>query len=65
MRPDDKKAVETSGKKRHTSQLTTELPPNWNNPILDRYDGSTMLDEHIDAYVSQLTLYSTDGHIYC
>jgi len=45
--------------------LATKLPPNWNNPTLDRYDGTTDPDEHIDSYVSQLTLFTTDGYIYC
>jgi len=45
--------------------LATRLSPNWNNPTLDKYDGSTDPDEHIDAYVSELTLFTTDGYIYC
>jgi len=45
--------------------LATKLPPNWNNPALDKYDDSTNLDKHIDAYVSQLTLFTTDDYIYC
>ena len=45
--------------------LATKFPPNWNNPTLDKYDGTTDPDEHIDSYVSQLTLFTTDGYIYC
>jgi len=45
--------------------LATKLPSNWNNPTLDKHDGSTDPDEHIDAYISQLTLFTTDGYIYC
>jgi len=45
--------------------LATKLPPNWNNPTLDKYDGTSDPDEHIDSYVSQLTLFTTDGYIYC
>jgi len=44
--------------------MATKLPPNWKNPILDRYDGSTDPEEHIDACVAQLTLYTIDGNIY-
>jgi len=44
--------------------LATKLSSNWNNPMLDKYDGSTRQDEHIDAYISQLTLFTTDGYIY-
>jgi len=32
---------------------------------LEKYDGSTDPDDHIDAYVSQLTLFKSDGCIYC
>jgi len=44
--------------------MATKFPSNWNNPTLDKYDGSTDLDEHIDAYVSQLTLFTIDGYMY-
>jgi len=44
--------------------LATKLPSNRSNPVPDRYDDSTDLDEHIDGYVFQLTLFTTDGHIY-
>jgi len=43
--------------------LATKLPPNWNNPTLDKYDDTTDPDEHIDSYVSQLTLFMTDEYI--
>jgi len=45
--------------------MTTRLPKGWKNPTLDRYDGSTDLDEHINAYVAQLSIYTTDTHVYC
>ena len=45
--------------------MSTELPPIWKNVVLDRYDGSMNLKEHIDAYVAQRTLYTTNGNIYC
>jgi len=32
---------------------------------LDKYDGSTDPNKHIDTYVSQLTLFPTDDYIYC
>jgi len=34
-------------------------------PYPNRYDRSRDPDEHIDAYVAQLTLYTIDAHIYC
>jgi len=32
---------------------------------LDKYDGTTDPDKHINSYVSQLTLFTTDRYIYC
>jgi len=45
--------------------MTTRLPKGWKNPMLDIYDRSTDPDEHINAYVAQLSIYTTDTHVYC
>jgi len=45
--------------------MEIELPPNWKGLTLDRYDGSTDSDEHIDIYVTQLGLYTMDDNIFC
>jgi len=45
--------------------METELSPNWKGSTLDRYIGLTDPDEHIDIYVTQLGLYTTDGNILC
>ena len=45
--------------------MTTRLPKGWKNPTLDRYDGTSDPDEHINAYVAQLSIYTTDTHVYC
>jgi len=45
--------------------MTTRLPKGWKSPMLDRYDGTSDLDEHINAYVAQLSIYTTDTHVYC
>jgi len=44
--------------------MTTRLPKGWKSPTLDRYDGTSDPDEHINAYVAQLSIYTTDTHVY-
>jgi len=44
--------------------MATELPANWKCSTLDRCDGLTDPDEHIDVYVAQLSLYTTDDNIF-
>jgi len=45
--------------------MVTKFPPKRKCPSLDKYDGSTDPDEHIDVYVTQLSLYMTDDNIFC
>jgi len=45
--------------------MATRLPKAMKNPSLDRYDGSTDPDEHLNAYVAQLSIYRTDTHVFC
>jgi len=45
--------------------MTTRLPKSWKNPTLDRYDGTSDPDKHINAYVAQLSIYTTDTQLYC
>jgi len=45
--------------------MKTPPPNNWKSLMLDRYDGCTNSDEHMDIYVSQVILYSTDDAIMC
>jgi len=40
--------------------LNAKLPAKWKGLDMDRYDGSTDLDEHIDVYETQMRLYTTD-----
>lgn len=40
--------------------METKLPANWYGPVLDRYNGSTDPDEHIDIYIMQISLYTSD-----
>ena len=45
--------------------MAIRLPKGWKNQSLDRYDGSTDPDEHLNAYVAQLSIYTTDTHVFC
>jgi len=45
--------------------METELPANWKGPTLDRYDGSIDTNKHIDIYVTQIGLYTSDDNIFC
>jgi len=40
--------------------METSLSFNWMNPTLYKYDGTTNLDEHVDIYVIQVSLYTLD-----
>jgi len=39
------------------ANIETPLPINWKNPTMDKYDGSTNPDEHINIYTTQISLY--------
>jgi len=45
--------------------MTTRLPKGWKSPTLDRYDETSDPNEHINAYVAQLSIYMRDTHVYC
>jgi len=44
-----------------------ELPllSTWNNLMFDKYDGTTDPDEHVDAYLTQVSLYTTKDTLLC
>nr|KYP34196.1 hypothetical protein KK1_044878 [Cajanus cajan] len=41
------------------------LPFGWKPLHIDRYDGTTDPDEHIDLYVTQVNLYTNDDAVLC
>jgi len=41
------------------------LPDKWKGFNRDRYDGTTDPDEHMDAYITHMSLYTTDDAILC
>jgi len=41
------------------------LPDKWKGFNQDRYDGFTDPNEHIDAYTTLMTLYSSDNAVLC
>ncbi|XP_020208722.1 uncharacterized protein LOC109793677 [Cajanus cajan] len=45
--------------------METPLPFGWKPLNIDRYDGSTNPDKHIDLYITQLNLYTNDDAILC
>ena len=47
------------------SIMEVPLPSTWKNPTLDKYDGTTDPDEHVDAYVTQVNLYTVEDALLC
>nr|KYP60900.1 hypothetical protein KK1_023320 [Cajanus cajan] len=45
--------------------METPLPFRWKPLHLDRYDGTTDPDEHIDLYTIQVNLYTNEDAILC
>ncbi|XP_020233070.1 uncharacterized protein LOC109813319 [Cajanus cajan] len=41
------------------------LPDNWKNLALEKYDDTTDPEEHLDAFVTQVSLYTDDDAIMC
>lgn len=36
---------------------------NWKNLTMEKYDGTTDLDDHVDVYITQVSLHTTDDAI--
>jgi len=45
--------------------MDTPLPNKWKGFNRDRYDGTTDPDEHMDAYTTHMSLYTTDDAVLC
>ena len=45
--------------------INVELPAKWRGLTIDRYDGSTNPDEHIDVYTTDIGLFTTSEAIMC
>jgi len=45
--------------------MDTKLPIYWMKLNIDRYDETSDPDEHIDVYVTQMDLYTSDDIIFC
>jgi len=45
--------------------MDTLLPDKWKGFNRDRYDGTTDPDEHVDAYTTHMSLYTTDNAVLC
>ena len=45
--------------------MDTPLPDKWKGFNRDRYDGTTDPDEHVDAYTTHMSLYTTDDAVFC
>ncbi|XP_020206188.1 uncharacterized protein LOC109791311 [Cajanus cajan] len=41
------------------------LPDNWKNLALERYDGTTDPEEHLDSFVTQVGLYTDEDAVMC
>uniref|UniRef100_A0A151UDX0 Retrotransposon gag domain-containing protein n=1 Tax=Cajanus cajan TaxID=3821 RepID=A0A151UDX0_CAJCA len=45
--------------------MGARLPDNWKNLALEKYDGTSDLEEHLDAFVTQVGLYTDDDAVMC
>jgi len=45
--------------------IKVPLPEKWKGFNRDRYDGSTDPDEHMDAYTTHMSLYTSDDVVLC
>jgi len=45
--------------------LEVPFPGTWNNPTLDKYDGTTNPDEHVNAYLTQVGLHTAEDALWC
>ena len=45
--------------------METDIPLGWKPLNLEWYDGTTNLDEHLDAFLTQANLYTNDNAILC
>ncbi|XP_020211736.1 uncharacterized protein LOC109796476 [Cajanus cajan] len=45
--------------------MEVPLPPAWKPLNIERYDGTSDPDEHIDAYITQINLYTNEDAIMC
>lgn len=39
--------------------MEATLPSNWKNLIIDKYDYTIDSNEHLDVYITQVSLYTT------
>jgi len=44
--------------------MNAKLPSRWRGLTIDRYDGSTDPDKHINVYTTDIGLYTTDRPLY-
>jgi len=45
--------------------MNAKLSPKWKGLSINWYDGTTDLDEHVDVYVTQTCLYTSDDAVLC
>ena len=45
--------------------MEVDLSLGWKLLNLERYDGTTDLDEHLDVFLTQINLYTNDDAILC
>ena len=45
--------------------MEADIPLGWKPLNLDRYDGTTNTNEHLDAFLTQANLYTNDDTILC
>lgn len=45
--------------------MAVSLLARWKGPVIDKYDEKFDPDEHIDTYVTQISLYTTDDVLWC
>ena len=67
IRPVSTNALGTTPQRSPFAETILEVPLSgtWNNPTLDKYDGTTNPDEHVNAYLTQVGLHTSEDALWC
>jgi len=67
VRPTSTNALGTTPRRSPFAETILEipLPGTWNNPTLDKYDGTTYPNEHVNAYLTQVGLHTAEDALWC
>ncbi|XP_068492311.1 uncharacterized protein [Phaseolus vulgaris] len=67
VRPTSHNVLGTTPRRSPFAEIVLEVPLSgtWSNPTLDKYDGTTDPDEHVNAYLTQVGLHTAEDALWC